>query len=500
VTGATAPQPDGPFIGAPPPSDWTEQVSLLQPRQLAFWLFSALFLLGGIAFVQEQNLYVHVSTSAWLIGLVLLALYAVPVYLLVNSIDLFEREPGSLLLGAFLWGAVVATFLAGNVNSEWSSILQKLFGAAFTREWGAALIAPAVEELVKFLGVVVVYLIARHEFDDALDGFVYGAMVGLGFTVAEDMYYFFTQFVGSTGEGGLGALFEGFFIRVIVGGPYSHVLMTGLTGLGLAYYVTRPDVARGRRLLVAVALYAAGVVTHFVWNSPLLDELLGRDPGPTDWLVYAAVKGLPFLLLLVVLVRLAMRREHAWVRESLADDVAAALVTNQEVEALGDRGARRRARQAAAAIGGPAAGRLVARLQHAQVALAVAATGRSADRDARIARERTTIQRLRGELARLRVGGAQPGTMPGQAPPAPIAFQPTHLVPAGGMPAWAVPDGTTQATPLAAGLPLAVVQQIGDWAQVRAVNGWTGWVDARRLIVPPAPAPEPAPAPDLPVS
>jgi SH3-like domain-containing protein len=36
-------------------------------------------------------------------------------------------------------------------------------------------------------------------------------------------------------------------------------------------------------------------------------------------------------------------------------------------------------------------------------------------------------------------------------------------------------------TPLAGGLELQVVQRIGDWAKVVAVNGWTGWVDARLL-------------------
>jgi RsiW-degrading membrane proteinase PrsW (M82 family) len=335
-----APQP------APRPTDWTEQVSIFQPRQAAFWLFSVLLLIGGASFLDEQLTFADASTTAWLVGLVLLALYAVPVYLLINAVDLFEREPRSLLIGALLWGAIIATWLAGNINDEWASILQKLFGAEFTRTWGAALIGPGVEELLKFLGVVVIYLIARAEFDDVLDGFVYGAMVGLGFTLAEDMYYFFAHFVGQAGASDLGGLFDGFFTRIIVGGPYSHVLLTGLTGMGLAWYVTRPDIARGRRVLVAVLLYAAGVAAHFVWNSPLLDEILGDNPGPTDWIAWAAIKGLPFLILLGVLVRLAMRREQRWVRDALAEDVAGGVITAQEVDVLESLRARRVARKA----------------------------------------------------------------------------------------------------------------------------------------------------------
>ena len=43
-------------------------------------------------------------------------------------------------------------------------------------------------------------------------------------------------------------------------------------------------------------------------------------------------------------------------------------------------------------------------------------------------------------------------------------------------------------TPLAGRLELAVIHRVDDWAQVRASNGWVGWVDARRLV-PLAPPP-----------
>jgi protease PrsW len=486
MTGPTAvpamPMPGAPVPPAPEPqpaarpTDWTEQISIFQPRQAAFWLFAVLLLIGGASFVDEQLSFANASTTAWLVGLVLLALYAVPVYLLVNAVDLFEREPRSLLIGALLWGAIIATFLAGHINDEWASILQKLFGAEFTRTWGAALIGPGVEELLKFLGVVVIYLIARAEFDDVLDGFVYGAMVGLGFTVAEDMYYFFAHFVGQAGASDLGGLFEGFFTRVIVGGPYSHVLLTGLTGMGLAFYVTRPEIARSRRVLVAALLYAAGVAAHFVWNSPLLDEILGNDPGPTEWIAWAAVKGLPFLILLAVLVRLAMRREQRWVRAALAEDVAAGVMTAQEVAVLESLRARRSARKAVGARTGPAGERLVARLQHAQIALAVASTGAEADRDARIGANRELISSLRAQLAAL------PTAAVASARAAAQPFAPTHRAPAEGLAAWPSPDPAGASTPLAGGLPLEVVARVADWAQVRAANGWTGWVDARRLV------------------
>jgi RsiW-degrading membrane proteinase PrsW (M82 family) len=45
--------------------------------------------------------------------------------------------------------------------------------------------------------VILIYLIARDEMDDMMDGFVYGAMVGLGFALIEDVFYFIAIFGGT---------------------------------------------------------------------------------------------------------------------------------------------------------------------------------------------------------------------------------------------------------------------------------------------------------------
>jgi len=45
-------------------ADWTEEVSLIQPRQAAFWLFSGLLLICGSGFVDEQLAFANASTKA----------------------------------------------------------------------------------------------------------------------------------------------------------------------------------------------------------------------------------------------------------------------------------------------------------------------------------------------------------------------------------------------------------------------------------------------------
>jgi hypothetical protein len=51
------------------------------------------------------------------------------------------------------------------------------------------------------------------------------------------------------------------------------------------------------------------------------------------------------------------------------------------------------------------------------------------------------------------------------------------------MAAWDMPDPSRLPTwQLAGNLDLVVEANAGAWAQVRAVNGWWGWVDGRLLV------------------
>jgi uncharacterized membrane protein YhaH (DUF805 family) len=97
--------------------------------------------------------------------------------------------------------------------------------------------------------------------------------------------------------------------------------------------------------------------------------------------------------------------------------------------------------------------------------------------------------------------GERPGgDLPGYRPPEPEnPFMPTIRVPATGMPSWPTPDPAGPVTSLAAGLHLAVTHRVDDWAQVRASNGWVGWVDGRRLVpLAPPPPHDPIQTPPVP--
>ncbi|MEX2421004.1 MAG: PrsW family intramembrane metalloprotease, partial [Actinomycetota bacterium] len=315
----------------------------------------------------------------------------------LKALDIIEREPWSLIAGALLWGAIAATSLAGLANGGWAIVVARIGGPEFAAQWTAALTAPLVEESLKVAGVIFIYLIARNEMDDLLDGFVYGAVIGLGFAVVEDVFYFMAVFGGQPAE-----VLTGFFVRVIASGLYGHILYTALAGMGVAYFVSR----RGRfplwrRFAVAAGLFAVAAFAHFIWNSPWFD-LFPRPPWEgAEWLVIplaAAVKGVPFLVFVALLVWLAHRRERRCLRIVMATEIGGVAITQQEYETLEHPLKRWRVRREIGRRVGPRARKLMKRLQRGQIELAMVRTRVDSPEDPALATQRGYCRSLRDAL------------------------------------------------------------------------------------------------------
>ena len=453
---------------------WGIQTGLVQPRMPAFWLFVIAIVLGVLYALLFHVAAVLTAPAGWLLSVGLMLLFVVPVALVLRWLDQYEREPRSMVIGAFLWGLLVVPLFAGLGNDVWGVVITKLYGGEFAYDWSAALTAPVIEETYKYLGLVLLFLIARTEIDDLIDGFVYGALIGLGFAVSEDIYYFIFQFGGD-----IPAVLQGFFVRVIASGLYGHVLFTGISGVGLAYFVTRKDEQSfARRLFVAAALLLTAMAAHFVWNSPFLATL--------PILLYGTVKGLPFFIFLIALVILARRREHATLGDLLAPEVGRAGLTQAEVNLLGDRHARRALQRLVAHSGGGQAKAALRRLQREDVQLALVVSAVEGDDDARLIQQRELCRSIRAPLL----------TLPGVAPALGLSaadatetqrvlstpFVAERLVGGRGAWAWTTPDQTAIRTGLAPNLPLQIVETHGDWLLVRSSSGWYGWTGETYLV------------------
>ena len=399
MSASVAPTSPGQSSSAP---RWGVQASLIQPRQPAFWLFLALLGIGGYLFLNEQSIFSQLPTAlalSW--GLVLI--YAVPVFVLVYRLDLFEREPKLMLAAALIWGGVIAVSLAGYANDAWLSVLGKIAPADFTSDWGAAVVAPVTEEILKLTGVVCLFLIVPAEFDGVMDGFVYGAMVGLGFTVVEDVSYFIQATAAFGGADQAGPVLDTFLIRIVAGGLYSHVLFAGLTGMGFAYFVTRRQESFRKRLFVFGALVVAGAGAHFVWDSPWMASVLDIAPG-TDkpstfqWIQYGGLKGLPFLALLVLMVVFATRSEEKNFRAIVAGEPDPQVITEAEIKSLGSLWSRRRARSAARRLRGPQGSKLTGQLQSAQVEYSMIRSRVDTLTDPALDAQRLKIRAIRAQI------------------------------------------------------------------------------------------------------
>jgi len=208
----------------------------------------------GVLLVAILILLLDALSSSYGIGLIVLASAAPVAYLIwVARTDRYEPEPKWLVLGMFGWG-VVSILPAGLGNS----IIFELVGNEYL---AATFGAPVIEESLKMLGVLWLATSKKFggEFNNHMDGLVYGFAVGMGFAAVEDASYF----ARALAAGGIPALTLNVFSRQVLGG-IGHGVFTGMTGrwLGLMKVrrgrVTKKDVLPG--LLTAMFM-------HGLWNG-----------------------------------------------------------------------------------------------------------------------------------------------------------------------------------------------------------------------------------------
>ena len=374
-------------------------------RQGAFWLFLML-LVGCFAFVGfEQLTYLSSYPGAWLFSVLLLAATAIPVGLIIYRLDQFEPEPASLIAVALLWGGVVALTFAGLANTEALSFLQHIMSASKVDSWGAAIVAPLDEEFYKGTGLIMIYLLARNEINGVMDGLVYGAMIGLGFQTVENVQYFMLA-VGQSHGGQVGAVVSMYFVRVILSGLYSHMLFTGLLGFGFAWFVTQRSRPFGARLGVLALCGVLAWAAHFVWDSPWLDSLMSQSTGSNIGALI--IKGVPFLVLLLLMLIFARRREGRAFAGLMAAEIGGEVVTQKEFQTLQSGRRRRRELKQVRRANGPAARGLVRRLMREQMNLALIHMRSESAQHPAIEAQRDYIMTLKRRLAEV-TGGPQPG-------------------------------------------------------------------------------------------
>ena len=224
-------------------------------------------------------------------------------------LDRYEREPLHLLAVTFVWGALPALILAliGELGVDF------LTGDVLGPGFDATVVAPLVEEPVKAFALIGLFLFVRHEFNGVLDGIIYGALIGFGFAMSENMLYFL---------GNQDQLAVVWLLRSVLFG-LNHAFYTSIVGiaLGLARY--------DRRRWLGYALLPAGLAVamflHGVHNASMQVGVLGLC---LSWIVNSGG-----VVVVLVVALLAQRRERHWVQTQLVSEVDGQVIAPNDLQA-----------------------------------------------------------------------------------------------------------------------------------------------------------------------
>lgn len=278
------------------------------PQPISVGLFSLLCAVLGVMVLGLTVLDLGLGV-ALLSGLIAFmpALFYLSVFL---WIDRYDPEPARTLGLAFAWGAIVAVFFSALGNGAF----QAIFGERLT----GIISAPIVEEASKGIGVVLIWLLFRRDFDSVVDGIVYAGVVALGFAAMENVDYYGRSLSARGTEGLLGT----FFVRGVMA-PFAHVLFTAMTGIGCGIARETHNVVV--KIVAPLAGFCLAMLLHALWNA------LASFDANTFLMGYFLLE-MPLFCGFLVGIIFVVRREGRILRQTLLDEVERGLLTKQQLE------------------------------------------------------------------------------------------------------------------------------------------------------------------------
>jgi RsiW-degrading membrane proteinase PrsW (M82 family) len=323
--------------------------------------------LGLYDFIFRLKFRLNPDAPAWQAKSWLVAGVAALIFVAVILwVDRYERESWKWLALAFLWGALVAPALDHQLRMGMgNAIFQEIVRMPIPNNLAEKLVNPVLrlfvpfsEEISKGLFVFLIFLGIPHEFDSLLDGIVFGAMVGIGFAMVEQVRYLQKgTIVGSTATAAE-AFWEVAYRRIFLTGLWSHPMLTAFTGAGLGW--ARVTKSHWQRWTAPILGLCLAIFIHKNWNF-MANSIIHHESFEQAAMVLIS----PYAILMIVLILIAWQREQK----------AFAYLTDgqteySKVETLRNPSSRWGSQWAVWRKGGFRAWRKVVQLQRAQIELA----------------------------------------------------------------------------------------------------------------------------------
>jgi RsiW-degrading membrane proteinase PrsW (M82 family) len=334
---------------------------------LAVGMFLWLLVLDVFTFTQAAGPRVALLSAMACLPTTAFALFV------VRRLDRNEKEPWRLVLVATVWGAIVSTSLVVWAESIWDYFAVRTLVPGPALNASIAYSAGIFEETSKGIAVVLLYLIMRDDFDDVVDGIVYGAAVGLGFNFMESISYMTHLYAIFQPEGqGLTAAAAQWYSRQVLGLFFGHAAYTALIGAGVG--VARQLPRLRQRVLSIVCGFLIAIAAHFAWDAWVQFYPVSQSPYA---LVEIHLRVLfmegPFLALVLLLLAMGLHLEGSALRRQLSAEAQSrtGAVEDPEVSTLVSPWRRFRARLERLGQQGLPGYLRLGRLQSAQLDLAM---------------------------------------------------------------------------------------------------------------------------------
>tara|TARA_B100001093_G_scaffold519879_1_gene611076 strand:+ start:305 stop:1009 length:705 start_codon:yes stop_codon:yes gene_type:complete len=178
------------------------------------------------------------------------------------------KEPKSTILLVFFLGFLIC-LPAGILNGLSHDFLYD--GTKFSNNLTSSFLGPAwAEELLKF-SILYLIVLKRNEFNEPMDGLVYGVVVSLGFATYENYTYVYQWAELIAKDKGVNV--EDLSYLIALGRSYSAVPMHGLNGAVMGYYFGMYVFTGNKKFLIlslALPYLFHGFYNFLSWPNPMI--------------------------------------------------------------------------------------------------------------------------------------------------------------------------------------------------------------------------------------